>query len=130
MIMALSEGYAIEGDKEKADRMKKMAGPALKRYRDELEKTARENLLDSAAILFDMHPLAETPGIPIFKTEREGGKMLITENPAYIRKDLPKYVPQFFILHWTYNPGGATAYFGKRIEEYFPIEKLQAMIDK
>ncbi len=130
MIMALAEGYAVEGDKEKKERMEKMVGPALKRYQDELEKTTRQDLLDSAAVVFDMHPLVETPGLPIFATEGEGGKMLITENPDYIRKDLPKYVPQFFILHWTYNPGGATEYFGKRIEEYFPIEKLQAMIDK
>ena len=90
----------------------------------------RHNLLDSAAIVLDMHPLVETPGMPIFITEREGGKMLITENPAYIRKDPPKYSPQFFIVHWTINPGEPADYLRKRIEEYFPIEKLQAMIDK
>jgi len=130
MIMALSEGFTIEGDKERADKIKKMIGPALKRYQDELEKTTRDNLLDSAAIVIDMHPLVETAGMPIFITEKEGGKMLVTENPAYIRKDLPKYVPQFFIVYWTIDPGDPGEDLRKRIVEYFPIEKLQAMIDK
>jgi hypothetical protein len=130
MITELSKGFVIEGDKERADKMKQMIAPALKRYQGELEKTTRENLLDSAAIVFDMHPLVETPDMPIFITTREGGKMLITENPAYIRRDLSKYVPQFFILNWTFDPGAATENVGKRIEQYFPIEKLQAMIDK
>ena len=107
-----------------------MIDPALKRYQDELENTTWNNMLDSAAVVFEMHPLVETAGIPIFMTVKEGGKMLVTENPAYFRKDLPKYVPQLFILYWTYNDGAATENFGKRIEQYFLIEKLQAMIDK
>ena len=29
--------------------------------------------------------------------------MLVTENPEYMRKDLPKYVPQFFVVNWKWN---------------------------
>jgi hypothetical protein len=130
MIITLSEGYSIEGDKERAEKTKKMVGPALKRYQDELEKTTKAGLLDSAALVFSNHPLVETEGEPIFMTEEDGGYMLITENPEYIRKDLPKYVPQFFVVNWTSDRGAAPEYFRKRIEEFFPIEKLQAMIDK
>ena len=102
----------------------------LKLYRQELEKTKMANLLDSPVVVFVLHHYVLTEAIPIFITEKEGGKMLVTENPAYIRKDLPKYVPQFFIVHWTIDPGAPGEYLRKSIEEYFPIEKLQAMIDK
>jgi hypothetical protein len=69
--------------------------------------------------------------LPIFTTIEEGGRMLITENPAYIRKDLPKFVPQLIIMHWQWNEGYVAAeHFRKMLEENFPIEKLQAMIDK
>jgi len=58
--------------------------------------------------------------------------MLATENPAYFRKDLPKYTPQLFVLllerdGWLYTPKNEPI---KLLEENFPIEKLQAMIDK
>lgn len=59
-------------------------------------------------------------------------KMLVTENPAYFRKDLPKYIPQLFVLllekvNWSFSPKQDPI---KLMEENFPIEKLQAMIDK
>jgi hypothetical protein len=130
IIMTLSEGFIIEGDKERAEKMKKMVGPALKRYQDELKKSTTDNLLDSAAFVFEIHPLVETAGMPIFMTEGDGGKMLIIENPAYFRKDLPRHVPQLFIVYWTINPGAPGEFLRKSIEDYFPIEKLQAMIDK
>jgi hypothetical protein len=81
-------------------------------------------------VVFLLHHYVLTESIPIFITEKEGGKMLVTENPAYIRKDLPKHVPQFFIVYWTIGPGDPGEDLRKRIVEYFPIEKLQAMIDK
>jgi hypothetical protein len=58
--------------------------------------------------------------------------MLVTENPAYFRKDLPKYIPQLFVLsfdkyNWSFIPKKEPITL---LEENFPIEKLQAMIDK
>jgi hypothetical protein len=113
---------------EKKDLFIKQKAETLKLYEKELEKTTREGLLDSPAIIHDWHPL--TAEVPIFMTEAEGGGMLVTFNPAYWRKDLPKYVPQFIWMHWNCQPIAATQNLKKRIEEYFPIEKLQAMIDK
>ena len=66
----------------------------------------------------------------IFTTEEAGGGMLVTENPKYMRKDLPVYVPQFFFVSWSWNNYPSVVKFGKAINENFPIEKLQAMIDK
>ncbi|HET6271661.1 MAG TPA: hypothetical protein VFG32_01645 [Bacteroidota bacterium] len=113
---------------EKKDKVMKLKATTLKLYEKEMEKTTREGLLDSPAIIYDWHPV--TADIPIFMTEAEGGGMLVTANPSYWRKDLPKYAPQIIWMHWTWNSGAVGENFRKRIEEYFPIEKLQAMIDK
>ena len=113
---------------EKKDILLKQKVETLKLYEKEMEKTTREGLLDSPAIIYEWHPL--TKDVPIFMNEAEGGGMLVTFNPAYWRKDLPKYVPQFIWMYWNCQPLAATQDLKKRIEEYFPIEKLQAMIDK
>jgi hypothetical protein len=47
-----------------------------------------------------------------------------------MRKDLPVYVPQFFFVSWSWNNSPSVVKFGKAINENFPIEKLQEMIDK
>lgn len=66
----------------------------------------------------------------VFSTEAAGGSMLVIENPTYMRKELPKYIPQLFVLKWSWQPDTPGNYFRKTIEENFPVEKLQAMIDK
>lgn len=130
-MMADIEIY--QPDKEQRNRQKnemlKQKNNALKSYRDELVKTSAAKLLDSPAIVISM-----TPGIgntKIFITEAEGGQMLVTENPAYLRKDLLKYVPQFFVVVWGWEePSVSSENIRKIIEANFPVEKLQAMIDK
>ena len=69
---------------------------------------------------------------PIFLNETSGGRLLVTENPAYFRKDLLKYIPQFFVLSFEKTNWAFTLKIDplKAVEENFPIEKLQAMIDK
>jgi hypothetical protein len=75
-------------------------------------------------------PLLMNDG-PVFQSEAEGGCMLATENPNYFHKELPKYVPQFFVIELV---SGATQHsnsnFKRIIEENFPVEELKAMIDK
>jgi hypothetical protein len=93
-----------------------------------LEKTTKEGLLDSSAITLLVHSPDMTT--PIFVTEAENGRMLIIENPAYIRKELPKHVPQVFVLHWSWDDWEPQKNIDKIIEESFPVEKLQAMIDR
>lgn len=124
------DGYKSDEQlrEEKKEIMMKQKTKTLNLYEKELEKTTREGLLDSPAIIYEWHPL--TADVPIFMTEADGGGMLVTYNPAYWRKDLPKYVPQFIWMYWTCEPGAPQQDLKKRIEEYFPIEKLQAMIDK
>jgi hypothetical protein len=100
----------------------------VKRYVDELEKTTREGLLDSPAVVSQVHSPDMTT--PIFISEAEEGTMLITENPAYMRKDLPKYVPQILVLGLRWNDWEPQKNISKVVEEKFPVERLQAMIDR
>lgn len=106
----------------------------IKRYKAEFQKSKATNLLDSPAEIYS--PFTVCEGTPIFATGPEGGKMLVTANPAYIRKDVPKYIPQFMVVYWKWVSdfpmyGGAQGeYYRRMIEANFPIEKLQAMIDE
>jgi hypothetical protein len=101
---------------------------ALKKAQDELDKTTKDGLLDATAIIAS--EIFSTDVENIFIPEVQGGAMLVTENPNYMHKDLPKNVPQFFVLYWDCGDNPCDAFFRRMIEENFPIEKLQAMIDK
>src|SRR6185369_1990949 len=74
---------------------------ALKKLQDELEKTKKDGLLDAPAIV-GTNVLLMNEG-PVFLPESQGGIMLTTENPNYFRKDLPAYVPQWFVLSWSWG---------------------------
>ena len=120
--------------KEKDEQIKKqqkLRDDVSKYYKDEVEATTKAGLLDSPALIFgdiaDMHT-----SYPIFITQAEGDKMLVTENPDYFKKDLPKYIPQlivFFMWDAKNGPGPAMNPY-KLYYQDFPIEKLKALIDK
>ena len=115
-------------DKQKAQNTK-AKNEALKKLHDALEKTTNDGLLDAPAVV-RIDPLLMNEG-PVFQSEAEGGCMLATENPNYFRKELPKYVPQFFVIElMPGDPKHSNMNFKNIIEENFPIEKLKAMIDK
>lgn len=121
--------YANKTDKDDSKKASaKDKNDVLRRLHDELDKTTREGLLNSPAIITN-YGIMVTTG-PLFSTEQEGGQMLVTENPNYFRKDLPNYVPQLFVLTWSWNKDPYGMNFKRAIEENFPIGKLQAMIDK
>jgi hypothetical protein len=102
---------------------------ALKKLKDAMEKTTKDGLLDAPAVV-RIDPLLMNEG-PVFQSEADGGCMLTTENPNYFRKDLPKYVPQFFVIElMPGDPKHNNLNFRNSIEENFPVEKLKAMIDK
>jgi len=122
--------WGIKTDTSEIKKIEKQKKDVFKHYQDEIEATTKAGLLDSTAII--PADICNISNRQIFTTEAQGGTMLVTENPAYIRKDIPKYIPQFFtIILEKYNypfPPVPDPY--KVIEESFPIEKLQAMIDK
>lgn len=106
---------------------KKQKEQELKKFTDELEKTTNEGLLDSPAVIRVMYY-----SDLIFDTDTKTGSMLITENPDYIRKELPAYMPQFIVLNWKWNVGFYPVHirYEKLFLQDFPVEKLQALIDK
>jgi len=118
--------------KEETDRQTtlntKLKNDGLKKLNDELKKTAGDGLLDSPAVI-RIDPMFTTEG-PIFQSEEQGGTMLVTENPAYFRQDLPKYVPQLFVFSLSADPKGWSKDFKRIVEENFPVETLKSMIDK
>jgi hypothetical protein len=123
------------GDKKEYDeqlkKMQKIKDDALKHYKDELQATTSAGLLSSPAII-SSYTLDIGTNYPIFTTQAAGGKMLVTENPAYMKKGLPKYIPQFMVFTlWPCRCGADVSLDPYNlINENFPIEKLQAMIDK
>jgi hypothetical protein len=113
---------------EQLAELKKNKEAILKRYRDELAQSTRQGLLDAPAIIpVTIYNMDEYT--PIF-VEENMGWMIVRTNPNYMRKDLPKHVPQFFVVAWKWNDWKSQADVGKLIEERFPFEKLQLMIDK
>jgi len=129
-------GLAAMQDKKDLDeqikKQQQQRDDVIKYYKDELDATIKAGLLEAPAILSE-GIMDITTTHPVFTTQAAGGKMLVTENPAYIRQDLPKYIPQLIIYRLSDGPG----YFVdqslnpyKLIDDNFPIEKLKAMIDK
>ena len=113
---------------EQLAELKKNKEAILKRYRDELEQTTQQGFLDAPAIIpLTIYNMDEWS--PIFVEENKGW-MIVRANPNYMRKDLPKHVPQFFVMEWRWNNWQSQIEIGKLIEEKFPFDKLQSMIDK
>ena len=110
---------------EKIRETKKIKEGILKKFTDEMNESKNQGLLNSPAIVRVMYYAA-----PIFETDPAYGLMLITENPDYIRKDLPKHVPQLFEINLVWNTWAPQENFAKIFQEKFPTDKLQAMIDK
>lgn len=120
-------GYQTDQQRkeEQLNKARKVKADQLKKFTDELAKNNKEGSLDFQAIIATKYQID-----PVFENDPTKGSLLVTENPAYIRKELPKHVPQFFIVYWVCNDWEPQKRIGGIIEQDFPFEKLQAMIDK
>lgn len=117
-----------ETRKDQITEFKKNNEAILTRYKNELEETTRQGLLEAPAII----PLTiynTDENTPIF-VEEDKGFMIVRANSGYMRRDIPKYIPQLFVMFWRWNDFKPQADVGKLIEEKFPFQKLQEMIDK
>ncbi len=121
-------GYQTEQQMrdERVLKAKKIKDDELRKFADELKKTTTEGLLDATAMVLTKYQSSPS----VFETDPEKGSILITENPDYIRRDLPKHVPQFFIVSVSGYSLPAQKKFAEIFQQEFPFEKLQAMIDK
>ena len=118
-------GYKTEQQirDEEVQKAKKNKEQELKKFTDELEKTTQQGLLDSPAMIRVMY-LSDI----IFDTDPLQANMVVIENRDYIRKDLPKHVPQLFVVDWTWSDWAPQEKIAEIMEKDFPYEKLQAMI--
>ncbi|HEY6503439.1 MAG TPA: hypothetical protein VIZ28_05635 [Chitinophagaceae bacterium] len=110
---------------EQVDKTKKTKERELKKFTDELEKTTEQGLLDSPAMIRELYN-----SNLIFDTDPLQASMVVIENRDYIRKDLPKHVPQLFVVNWEWSDWAPQEKVAELMEKDFPYEKLQAMIDK
>lgn len=125
LLLATSKEADKKWINEKLSKAKEYKDEVLKIFTNAFEESKQNSLLDSPARIVVKYHLD-----PVFETDPSKGWMLITENPDYIRKDLPKHVPQFFVVHWSFYDWPSFKKIGEIINGYFPFEKLEAMIDK
>ena len=78
--------------------------------------------------MIDHHVMDDFKGK--FPTEEQGGHMLVVADPGYFNTKLPHCAPQFIVLLWTWDNKTPALDFKKQFEDNFPVEKLQAMLDK
>jgi len=110
---------------ERLNEIKKNRDNELKIFKTEMEKSSKEESLDSPAKIVVMYTSA-----PVFENDPKKASMLVTENPDYFRKDLQSHIPQFMVLQWNWSNYLPHQGYEKMFLQDFPIEKLQAMIDK
>lgn len=120
-------GYQTDQQRrdEELEKIKKIKREELKKFTDEMEQTTKLGLLDSPAMILQLFYADQ-----VFESDRLKARMVVTENPDYIRKDLPKHVPQVFVIRWRCNDWPGQKNVCDIIDQHFPFEKLQAMIDK
>ena len=83
--IAFTEQIPDKAEKDEArNRNLKAKNDAVKKLQDELEKTTKDGLLDSPAVV-GTDPLVMNEG-PIFLPESKGGIMLTIENAKYLQK--------------------------------------------
>lgn len=97
----------------------------LKPLNDELNNESSNDLQQPAIVNNDYTGIFKG-----FSTDEKGGRMVVLINTSYFNMQLPKYVPQFIAMYWSWDKSSATQNFKTQFEENFPIEKLKEMIDK
>lgn len=110
---------------EQVQKIKTFKAQELKKFTDELEKSSEQGLLDAPAMIRVMYD-ADL----IFDKDPLYASMVVIENRDYIRKELPKHVPQLFVVNWEWSNWAPQEKIDHIMEKDFPFEKLQAMIDK
>jgi len=110
---------------EQVQKLTNLKAQELKKFTDELERTTQQGLLDTPAMIRVMYD-----SNLIFDTDPLSANMVVIQNRDYIRTDLPKHVPQLFVISWEWGNWPPFENIAEIMEKDFPFEKLQAMIDK
>jgi hypothetical protein len=126
--------FFIQPQTDAIDRLTKEKDATVRHFEAAFAESQANNLLDAPAVILGDVMSSSTP---VFAPEGASAQLLVTANPAYIRKELPRYVPQFIVVMWSWDSGETSKIGGiqgdrfRRIfEADFPVEKLQALIDR
>ncbi len=104
----------------------KMYNDQVKPVNDYVDTASSETLSQQAVL--DVKSNIAFKGY--FVRQGNAGIKLITFTSSYFNKALPRYVPQYMVVYWRWSPNPSNLKFAKQFEENFPLEKLQALIDK
>ena len=117
---AYADPNIIGGDSARADNRKDFA--AMQEY---LRTTPEPTLNQPARI---RATLGHWGG---FSQDPKDYSEVLMANRSYFHQDVPKYIPQFIVLDWVRSYGSAVeTRIARDFDANFPIEKLQAMLDK
>lgn len=109
---------------------------------EELEYNKNLKLIDNYLASHSEQELAQpvkTPAVYDFNGSFEPRKKnaplveLVRINFAYFKPNLPKYVPQFIAMYWTWDKGNGNEpalEFKRQLEENLPLERIKALLDK
>ena len=98
------------------------------KYIDDYIAGASAETLEQPAFIDPKYNAFDFKGV--FGDENNGGTKLVAVGAKYFDNDLPRYVPQFMVLYWSWALDPVSLRFKEQFEENFPLEKLKAMIDK
>ena len=110
---------------ENITRMQKLYEEDMKPVQDLLANSPEQELEQPAFLDFDN--LLE---FKEFSTEENGGRQLVRLNPGYFDMTLPKYVPQLFIVHWSWDDAKPGNYWRTQIKKNFNFNALKIMLGK
>lgn len=97
----------------------------IKAAQDYLNNTGDEELAKPAY----MENTSYTSSFRRFAAETEG-RMMVQLNKGYFNNKLPAYIPQFFVVYWSWNTEKPSVDFANNIESHFNFKALQKMLDK
>lgn len=118
------------------------ANPTNEKYKTSAAKLFNENIkyinsyLDTASAETLAQPTIIDPKYNslsfkgIFGDENRGGTRVIAFSGKYFTPGLPRYVPQFIVVYWTWERNPRGLQLKEEFEKNFPLDKLRAMIDK
>jgi hypothetical protein len=96
-------------------------------------KPAQDRLADSLNLDLEQPAILDFDNLLLFKTfstEEKGGRQLVRLNPGYFNRNLPRYVPQFLMVYWSWGRDAAAKNWRAQVEKNFDFNALKEMIDK
>ena len=126
------KAYYLKNYQTEKQRKEAKIARMKKTYEDDM-KPARDLLADSLKADLEQPAILDFDNVLTFKeftTEEKGGQQLVRINPDYFNMTLPRYVPQFLIVYWSWDDAKPANIWRAQVEKNFNFNALKEMIDK